>query len=199
LLSFYQKEKLECGVDEAGRGCLAGPVVAAAVILPTDFWHADIQDSKKISESKRYILREVIIENAWAWNIGVASVEMIDEVNILNATYSAMNEAIKGLNVRPELLVVDGNRFQNESSIPHICLVQGDSKNLNVAAASILAKTFRDDIMQWLHKEFPDYQWNRNKGYPTTFHRLMIQKLGLTPYHRKTFQCFPSFDLFSEL
>ncbi len=189
MLSFYQKGKLECGVDEAGRGCLAGPVVAAAVILPPYFLHPDIQDSKKISEKKRYILREVIIQEALDWNIGIISVDIIDKVNIQNATFLAMNEAILGLNIHPELLIIDGNRFKNSSSIPHVCLIKGDVININVAAASILAKTFRDDIMNALHLEFPNYQWNKNKGYPTVSHRKWIQKFGLTKYHRKSFQC----------
>ncbi len=198
MLRFYQTKKLECGVDEAGRGCLAGPVVAAAVILPPDFFHPDIQDSKKIPEKTRYLLREIIIKEAWAWNIGISSVEHIDQVNILNASFLAMNEAIKGLCIVPELLVIDGNRFKNDTSIAHVCLIKGDCKNINVAAASILAKTFRDDIMNLLHSEFPNYQWNTNKGYPTISHRNAIQQFGLTKYHRKSFQCLPSPNLFSE-
>lgn len=199
MLSFYQTNKIECGVDEAGRGCLAGPVVAAAVILPLGFYHPEIQDSKKLSEKQRYELRELIIREAVAWNIGISSVEIIDKINILNASFLAMNEAIKGLSVKPELLIIDGNRFKNQSHISHVCLIKGDSININVAAASILAKTFRDDIMNFLDLEYPDYQWKNNKGYPTKAHRKAIEKLGLTKYHRKTFQCLVPKNLFSDM
>ncbi len=199
MLRFYQTEKIECGVDEAGRGCLAGPVVAAAVILPVDFYHSEIQDSKTINEIKRYKLREIILKESLAWNVGISSVETIDKVNILNASFLAMNEAIKGLSLKPEILIIDGNRFKNQTEIEHICLIKGDSKNLNVAAASILAKTFRDDIMNILDLEYPEYQWNKNKGYPTAKHRIIIEKIGLSKYHRKTFQCLPPKNLFSDL
>ncbi len=199
MLSFYQTKKIECGVDEAGRGCLAGPVVAAAVILPFEFYNSDIQDSKIISENQRYKLRDIILKEALAWNIGISSVETIDKVNILNATFLAMNEAINGLSLKPEILIIDGNRFKNQTDYEHICLIKGDSKNLNVAAASILAKTFRDDIMNLLDFEYPEYHWNKNKGYPTMKHRDVIEKIGLSKYHRKTFQCLPPKNLFSEL
>lgn len=199
MLSFYQKEKIECGVDEAGRGCLAGPVVAAAVILPPEFYHPEIRDSKTINEKKRYELREIILSEAIAWNIGISSVQVIDKINILNASFLAMNEAIQNLHSKPEILIIDGNRFKNQTQIPHVCLVKGDSRNINVAAASILAKTFRDDIMNLLHSEYPDYQWKDNKGYPTPNHRKAIEKHGLTMYHRKSFQCLPSKNLFSDL
>lgn len=199
MLSFYQKEKIECGVDEAGRGCLAGPVVAAAVILPLGFYHPEIQDSKTISEKKRYELRDIIVNTAIAWNIGISSVQVIDKVNILNASFLAMNEAVCNLPIKPEILIIDGNRFKNQTGISHICLVKGDSQNINVAAASILAKTYRDDIMNFLDLEYPDYQWRKNKGYPTLYHRIAIQKYGLTMYHRRSFQCLPSKNLFSDL
>lgn len=198
MLTYYQREKLECGVDEAGRGCLAGPVVAAAVILPLDFYHPEIQDSKKLSQKKRYRLKEIIIQEAIAWNVGIISVQTIDLMNILNASFLAMNEAIEGLSRVPELLIIDGNRFKNYTEIPHICLIKGDSKNINVAAASILAKTIRDDIMDQLHEEFPAYDWKGNKGYPTENHRKAIEKLGLTKYHRKSFQCLKPRNLFSD-
>jgi len=199
VLSYHQSEKLECGVDEAGRGCLAGPVVAAAVILPPDFYHPFINDSKKISENLRYSLRKVVIKEALAWNIGIISNQTIDHHNILNASFMAMNEAIKGLPIFPELLIIDGNRFKNQTNIPHICMIKADSLNINVAAASILAKTFRDDIMICIDAEYPVYEWKNNKGYPTSFHRKAIEKYGLSPYHRKSFQCLPTKNLFSEL
>lgn len=198
-LSFYQEKLLECGVDEAGRGCLAGPVVAAAVILPPDFYHPLVQDSKKLSEKQRYELREIILHEAIVWNIGISSVEIIDKVNILNATFIAMNEAIAGLYIKPELLIIDGNRFNNYTDIPYVCLIGGDNKNWNVAAASILAKTYRDDLMNLLHKEFPYYDWKKNKGYPTSFHKQAIQKFGISIYHRKSFQCLPIKNLFSDV
>lgn len=192
----YSSFALEAGVDEAGRGCLAGPVVAAALILPTDFTHAFLTDSKKLSHAQRMSLRPIILENALAWAVGVIDAPRIDQVNILNATYEAMHAAISGLKIRPQSLAIDGNRFRPYPSIPHHCLVKGDSRFLNIAGASILAKTYRDELMEQLYSEFPQYGWDKNKGYPTIFHREAIAKYGITPYHRKSFSLLPSPTLF---
>ncbi len=188
---FLTDNKLEAGCDEAGRGCLSGPVVAAAVILPKNFKALKINDSKQLTEKKRYELREYIEENALAWAIGVVNESEIDEINILNASFLAMHRAIDQLTLRPEFLIIDGNRFNTYQDIPHECIVKGDSKFVNIAAASILAKTYRDDWMEKLDQEYPAYNWKQNKGYPTKAHRLAIAEHGVTPYHRKSFRLLP--------
>ena len=196
LILKYSDSPLEAGIDEAGRGCLAGPVVAAAVILPPDFSHPWLTDSKKLSHVRRLELREVILAEAQAWNIGMISAPRIDQVNILNATYEAMHEAIAGLGIQPQFLSIDGNRFRPYPSIEHACIVKGDGKYLNIAAASILAKTYRDEIMLMLHQEYPLYDWDRNKGYPTKVHRAAVQEHGTTPYHRRSFRGAQQLRLF---
>ncbi|MFK7926068.1 MAG: ribonuclease HII [Bacteroidia bacterium] len=187
LLSNYGTNGFEAGVDEAGRGCLAGPVVAAAVILPPDFQHPDLNDSKKLSLKKRMSLREIVLAEALAWNVGMISAPRIDQVNILNATYEAMHEAIEGLSFKPEFLLIDGNRFRPYPNIEHACIIKGDGKYLSIAAASILAKTYRDEIMGFLDAEYPAYCWTQNKGYPTKAHREVLKREGATPYHRQSF------------
>jgi ribonuclease HII len=186
---------LEAGLDEAGRGCLAGPVVAAAVILPPDFDDPLLNDSKQLTHKQRLHLREVILERAIDWAIGIYSHRQIDEVNILKASFLAMHEAVAQLQVKPEALLVDGNRFIRHE-IPHQCIVKGDAKFMNIAAASILAKTYRDDIMEMLHDAHPQYGWDSNKGYPTQVHRLAVQAHGLSPYHRRTFNSSIQLQLF---
>jgi ribonuclease HII len=178
----------EAGTDEAGRGCLAGPVTAAAVILPKDFTHPFLTDSKKLSASKREALACLIRESAVAYAVAHVSMQTIDEINILNASISAMHQALDQLQTRPEAIAVDGNRFKPYGGIPHHCLIGGDGRFLNIAAASILAKTTRDSLMRELHKEYPDFHWNENKGYPTRAHRNALLKYGPTPYHRKSFR-----------
>ena len=178
---------LECGCDEAGRGCLAGPVVAAAVILPVDFYCPLLNDSKQLSEQERDLLRPVIEKEALAWAVAVVDNVEIDEINILNASILAMHRAIDKLSVRPEFIIVDGNKFKPYSGISHQTIVKGDSKYLSIAAASVLAKTHRDEIMQQLHAEYPGYDWDKNKAYPTVKHRAAIRKLGTTRYHRLTY------------
>ena len=180
--------RIEAGVDEAGRGCLAGPVVAAAVILPPGFSHPLLNDSKQLTEKLRDQLRPVIESEAVAWSVGVASPEEIDEMNILRASFLAMNRAISRLKIIPEHLLIDGNRFRNDSRIPHTCIVKGDATFLSVAAASILAKTHRDGLMMQLHEKFPQFHWDRNKGYPTRMHRQAIVSYGISPWHRKSFK-----------
>ncbi len=177
----------QAGCYEAGRGCLAGPVVAAGVILPFDFDHEFLNDSKKVSPKKRDILRNLICENAISWGIGIASAEEIDEINILNASFLAMHRAINKLETRPELLLIDGNRFKPYDNIPYKCIIGGDAIYRSIAAASILAKTERDLIMEKLHFDYPLYNWKQNKGYPTLEHRLAIMKNGMTPHHRRSF------------
>jgi ribonuclease HII len=191
LKSSFTKKLVEAGLDEAGRGCLAGPVVAAAVILPKKYKHADLKDSKKLSKKKRNKLREDIIKDAIDWSIAIVDNKMIDEMNILNASFYAMHEAITKLEASPELLLVDGNKFNPYKQIPHECIVKGDNKFLSIAAASILAKTFRDEYMSELHEKYPVYHWHRNVGYPTPFHREVIKTKGISPYHRKTFKLIP--------
>jgi ribonuclease HII len=183
----YHKTKIEAGCDEAGRGCLAGPVVAAAVILPLDFQNELLNDSKKLTEKQRYQLRPIIEESAISWGVGFVDEKEIDEINILNASFLAMHRAIDQLPIRPEHLIIDGNRFTAYPEIPHACIIKGDGKYMNIAAASILAKTYRDDFMDKIHAEFPIYQWNKNKGYPTKAHRLGIQTSGSCKYHRLSF------------
>ena len=191
LSPFYQKGILEAGCDEAGRGCLAGPVVAAAVILPADFRNQYLNDSKQLSEKKRYELRPIIEKEAIAWGVGIVSHTKIDEINILNASFLAMSRAIEKLNVKPEHLLIDGNRFKSNLDIPFTCMIKGDGRFLSIAAASILAKTYRDDIMLELHKDFPNYAWDKNKGYPTKAHRAGIVEFGPTPLHRMSFTLLP--------
>ena len=187
LKKFYREDLVEAGCDEAGRGCLAGPVFAAAVILPADFYHPLLDDSKKISEKKRYELREYIEKHALAFGIGSVDQELIDKINILNASFLAMHIAIEQLSIRPQLLLIDGNRFNKYKKIPHKCIVKGDGIYQSIAAASILAKTYRDDYMREIHKDYPVYGWNRNKGYATKLHRQRIEKHGICEHHRKTF------------
>jgi ribonuclease HII len=192
LLANYSGYTLEAGIDEAGRGCLAGPVVAAAVILPIDYTHPLLNDSKKLSKKNRDLLREIILQDAVAWAVGEASPAEIDEVNILNATYLAMHRAIAGLKIQAEYLIIDGNRFKTNLSIPHTCIVKGDGKYLAIAAASVLAKTHRDAYMSKLAEQYEDvYGWEQNAGYPTKLHREGIAKYGATPYHRKSFALLP--------
>lgn len=188
LLPIFNTQGLiEAGCDEAGRGCLAGSVYAAAVILPPDYTNDELNDSKKLSAKRRYALREVIERDAVAWAVRVATAAEIDDINILNASILAMHRALDKLAVRPEFVIVDGNRFKPYHDVPHQTIVKGDGKYLAIAAASILAKTYRDDYMHELHKEFPYYGWDRNAGYPTKQHREGIAEHGLTPYHRVTF------------
>lgn len=200
LLPYYNKGIVEAGCDEAGRGCLAGAVYAAAVILPVDFRNDLLNDSKQLTERQRYALREVIEREAIAWSVGVVSPAEIDEINILNASILAMHRAVDGLKVRPEALIVDGNRFKPYHDLPYTTIVKGDGKYLSIAAASILAKTYRDDYMDRLHDEYPQYDWKKNKGYPTPKHRNGIRQHGTTPYHRKSFNLLgdTQLSLFSE-
>ena len=191
LKKYFYPDKIEAGCDEAGRGCLAGPVVAAAVILPKNFEHDWLNDSKQLSEKQRDELKPIIQENALAWSIGVVDNNEIDEINILNASFLAMHRAIDKLTKQPEILLIDGNRFKKYKNIQHQCIVKGDAKYLSIAAASILAKTHRDELMQKLHAKFPNYFWNQNKGYPTQKHRDAIRKIGVSPFHRMTFQLLP--------
>jgi ribonuclease HII len=177
----------EAGCDEAGRGCLAGPVVAAAVILPKNFRHPVLNDSKKLSPKQRFALRDEIVNTAIAWNVAFVDNLEIDEINILRASFRAMHIAIEGLKKVPQFLLIDGNRFIQYKSIKHSTVIKGDSIYFSIAAASVLAKTHRDDYMNKIHEEFPQYGWDRNKGYPTAFHRAAILKYGITPYHRKSF------------
>lgn len=187
LLPYFDESKIEAGCDEAGRGCLAGPVVAASVILPKDFHHPFLNDSKQLSEKKRDLLRPIIEQEAIAFGVSFISSEEIDEINILKASFLGMHRAVDQLSVQPELLLIDGNRFIPYKSIPHLCVIKGDGKYLNIAAASILAKTYRDEYMLELHSRFPMYDWNNNKGYPTEKHRAAIKEFGPTSFHRQTF------------
>ena len=187
LLPYLNKELIEAGCDEAGRGCLAGSVYAAAVILPKDFKNELLNDSKQLTEHQRYALREVIEKEALAWAVGVVTPAEIDEINILNASFLAMHRAVDGLKLKPQHLLIDGNRFKKYQEVPHTTVVKGDRKYLSIAAASILAKTYRDDYMKALHEEYPYYDWSSNKGYPTKKHRAAIREYGTTPYHRMTF------------
>lgn len=187
LLPFFDEFKIEAGCDEAGRGCLAGPVVAAAVILPKDFTHPFLNDSKQLSEKKRELLRPIIESEAIAYSVSFIGPEEIDEINILKASFFAMHRAVDALSTKPESLLIDGNRFVPYPEIPHHCIIKGDGKFLNIAAASILAKTYRDEYMDQIDEEFPEYHWKQNKGYPTKAHREAIQQKGPTKYHRLTF------------
>lgn len=190
LLHKYSKFSIETGTDEAGRGCLAGPVTAAAVILQT-YENELLNDSKQISEKRRDILRPIIEANAVSFSVTHIEPVIIDEINILNASILAMQESIKKLSLLPEYIIVDGNRFKPVLNIPYSCIIRGDSKYLSIAAASILAKTYRDEYMNLIHEEFPMYNWQKNKGYPTTEHREAIKKYGITQYHRKSFKLLP--------
>lgn len=187
LLNCYQIELIEAGCDEAGRGCLAGPVTAAAVILPKDFYLKGLNDSKKLTHQQREKLRPIIEKEALAWAVAFVDHQEIDQINILNASFLAMHKAIEKLHLQPQYLIIDGNRFKAYPQISHSCIVKGDGKYLNIAAASILAKTHRDDFMNNLHQDFPHYNWKQNKGYPTMMHRKAVIELGLSPFHRKTF------------
>ena len=187
LKSHYYESLIEAGCDEAGRGCLAGSVYAAAVILPSDYQNELLNDSKKLTEKKRYALREEIERDAIAWAVGIVTPEEIDKINILNASFLAMHRALDQLQVRPEAVIVDGNRFNPYQDLPSTTIVKGDGKYLSIAAASILAKTYRDDYMLSLAEEYPQYDWQSNMGYPTKKHRQAILEHGITPYHRKSY------------
>ena len=188
LKSHYFTDLIEAGCDEAGRGCLAGSVFAAAVILPVDYENALLNDSKKLTEKQRYALRTQIETDALAWAVGEVTADEIDKINILNASILAMHRALDGLKVRPQAVIVDGNRFKSYGTLPHETIVKGDAKFLSIAAASILAKTYRDDYMNNLALQHPVYQWDVNKGYPTKAHRAAIEEHGISPFHRKTFK-----------
>ncbi len=188
LLNYYKEEAIEAGCDEAGRGCLAGPVVAAAVILHPDFTHSILNDSKKINEKNRYLLRKEIEETAISYAIGIIDNKGIDEINILKASIMAMHKALDSLKTRPNHIIIDGNKFIKYQDIPHKTIIKGDAKYYSIAAASILAKTYRDDIMKDLHQNHPEYNWKKNKGYPTKEHRQAIKDFGTTQYHRMTFR-----------
>ncbi len=187
LASHYYSGKIEAGCDEAGRGCLAGSVYAAAVIFPEDYQHAELNDSKQLTDRRRHQLREIIQRDALAWAVGIVTAEEIDRMNILNASILAMHRALDQLTIRPEAIIVDGNRFKPYQQLPYTTIVKGDGKYLSIAAASILAKTYRDDYMEQLAQEYPQYDWQSNKGYPTKKHRDAIREYGITPYHRRTF------------
>lgn len=196
LAPFLIATGLEAGCDEAGRGCLAGAVVAAAVILPPDFYHKLLNDSKQMTEKSRDILRPIIEKEAIAWAIGCAEPAEIDQINILQASFLAMHRALAQLPMPPDRLLIDGNRFKPFQNIPHHCIVKGDAKFASIAAASVLAKTERDDLMKNLHIQYPVYQWNENKGYPTIAHRKAIEQYGSTEWHRKSFRLLPDLTLF---
>lgn len=191
LKTYHSKGLLEAGCDEAGRGCLAGPVVAAAVILPKKFNHVWLNDSKQLTEAQRNTLRPIIESQAVAWAVGIVSVEEIDEINILNASFLAMHRALDQLIVSPELILIDGNRFKKYREINHACIIKGDGIYKSIAAASVLAKTYRDEIMEKLHVDFPCYSWSKNKGYPTIQHRNAIRENGPCDWHRKSFRLLP--------
>lgn len=204
LASHYYPGKVEAGCDEAGRGCLAGSVYAAAVIFPADYQNEALNDSKQLTDKRRHELREVIQRDALAWAVGIVTPEEIDKINILNASILAMHRALDQLKVRPEAIIVDGNRFKpyftpapphHRTPIPHTTIVKGDAKYLSIAAASILAKTYRDDYMDKLAEEYPQYDWQRNKGYPTKKHREAIKLHGITPYHRKSYNLLGNEEL----
>ena len=191
LKSYFKKNKVEAGCDEAGRGCLAGPVFAAAVILPRKFNHPLLNDSKKLTKAQRNTLRPIIEKEAIAWEVGKVNPKEIDKINILNASFLAMHRAIEKLTTTPTLLLIVGNRFNPYPNIAHECIIQGDGKYRSIAAASVLAKTYRDDLMEKLAVKFPDYSWMSNKGYPTKAHREAIQIHGATKYHRRSFRLLP--------
>lgn len=195
LKNYYEQGRVEAGCDEAGRGCLAGSVYAAAVILPPDYHNERLNDSKKLTARQRYALRQDIERDAVAWAVGVVTPQEIDQINILNTSILAMHRALDQLQVRPEAIIVDGNRFKPYRDLPHTTIVKGDGKYLSIAAASILAKTYRDDEMVRLAQEYPDYDWQHNMGYPTRKHREAIRQHGITPYHRRTFNLLGSEEL----
>lgn len=195
LKNYYEQGRVEAGCDEAGRGCLAGSVYAAAVILPPDYQNERLNDSKKLTARQRYALRQDIERDAVAWAVGVVTPQEIDQINILNASILAMHRALDQLQVRPEAIIVDGNRFKPYRDLPHTTIVKGDGKYLSIAAASILAKTYRDDEMVRLAQEYPNYDWQHNMGYPTRKHREAIRQHGITPYHRRTFNLLGSEEL----
>ena len=188
LLPYMESGRIEAGCDEAGRGCLSGAVFAAAVIRPQDYHHPLLNDSKQLSEKQRYTLRPIIEQDAIAWAVGIVTPQEIDKINILNASILAMHRAVEQLSQVPQHLLIDGNRFKPYNGIPHTCVVKGDGKFLSIAAASILAKTYRDDYMMQLHEQYPHYGWDRNKGYPTQEHRDAIARYGVTPFHRQSFR-----------
>ena len=192
LKAFHSKGLTEGGCDEAGRGCLAGPVVASAVILPTNFRHKILNDSKQLTHKQRQVLEPIIKEKALSWAIGVVSPQEIDEINILNASFLAMHRAIDKLERNVDLLLIDGNRFKTYKDIKHLCIVKGDSRFASVAAASVLAKNFRDELMLDLDSKFPQYDWKNNKGYPTAKHREAIRQIGACKHHRKSYQLLPA-------
>ena len=197
LEPYLVEGRIEAGCDEAGRGCLAGPVTAAAVILPPDFNNSLLNDSKQLTERQRDILRPIIEKEAIAWAVAMVSPQEIDEINILKASFVAMHRAIDQLGVRPEALLIDGNRFIQYQDIPHTCIVKGDGKMMSIAAASVLAKTYRDEYMRKIANEYPQYAWDKNKGYPTRDHRAAIEVYGATPHHRMSFQLLnPQLSLF---
>ena len=191
LLPFHHPDLLEAGCDEAGRGCLAGPVFAAAVVLPPDFFHPLLNDSKQLSENQRDLLRVVIEKEALAWAVAQVDAPEIDRINILKASFLARHRALERLSHQPDFILVDGNRFYSYKHVPHLCVVKGDGKYAAIAAASVLAKTWRDEHMLRLHTEFPQYDWHSNKGYPTGAHREAIRQHGITPYHRQSFRLLP--------
>ena len=195
LKSHYYEGKIEAGCDEAGRGCLAGSVYAAAVILPPDYQNDLLNDSKQLTEKRRYQLREIIERDAVAWAVGIVSPDEINKINILNASILAMHRALDQLKVRPEAIIVDGNKFKSYKNLPHTTIVKGDGKYLAIAAASILAKTYRDDYMNELAREYPQYDWLSNKGYPTKKHRDAIRQYGITSYHRKSYNLLGTEEL----
>ena len=190
LKSFLYRNLSEAGCDEAGRGCLAGPVVAAAVMLPKNFKHPLLNDSKKLTAKQRALLKDEIIKSAIAWKVAFVDNNEIDKMNILRASIKAMHIAIEGLDKEPQFLLIDGNRFYPYKTINYKTIIKGDGIFFSIAAASVLAKTFRDEYMEVIHNEFPEYGWNKNKGYPTSYHRDAIKKYGITPYHRKSFNLF---------
>ncbi len=192
LLSYYKKNKVEAGIDEAGRGCYAGSVFAAAVILPTDFFHPLLNDSKQLKEKERDILRPIIEKESICYSVQAVNHIEIDKINILQATYKAMHLCVAALKIKPNLLLIDGNRFKPYAKIAHQCIIKGDGKYASIAAASILAKTYRDEEMKKLHQQFPQYDWLHNKGYGTLKHRLAIEEFGLCKYHRKSFNILPN-------
>lgn len=200
LKSHYMDNVVEAGCDEAGRGCLAGSVYAAAVVFPENYANDAINDSKQLSDHRRKELRRIIERDALAWAVGIVTPEEIDHINILNASILAMHRALDALSLRPQHIIVDGNRFRRYHDIPHQTVVKGDSKFLSIAAASILAKTYRDDYMDKLHEEYPVYDWISNKGYPTRRHRDALRQYGITPYHRRSFNLIPpiQLDLFDQ-
>ena len=191
LETTFQRELIEAGCDEAGRGCLAGSVFAAAVILPPDFHHPLLNDSKQMTERRRNELRQIIEREALAWSVQEVTAERIDQINILNASIEGMNLALKALSIKPEFIVIDGNRFKTDLETPYRTIVKGDGKYANIAAASVLAKTHRDEYMMRLAEEYPMYSWSKNKGYPTREHRMAIREHGLSPYHRLSFNSSP--------